>query len=247
MKKWIFLGVGLVLGAGIGVLSTRGYYRKLAFDEINEARATFRKMTASKEAANRNDEMKKKIVEKDDPEESGKTGKVVQNSGKKADFSQFSEIIKPYTGEKVEKNESAKQNYNVFSNPPNADELDISDDEEEEENAKDPYELTVDHEAPKENGYSQPYHITEEEFASDKMFYDKVMIEYYDDGVAVLEDSDQIIDCIEDLIGPDILPNIDNNPQWIYNDNETYVRNDSRSSDYGIIFTGTNFVPKEEL
>jgi hypothetical protein len=73
------------------------------------------------------------------------------------------------------------------------------------------------------------------------------MIEYYDDGVAVLEDSDQIIDCIEDLIGPDILPNIDNNPQWIYNDNETYVRNDSRSSDYGIIFTGTNFVPKEEL
>ena len=248
MKKWIFFGIGMVLGAGIGVLSVRRHYRKLAFDEINEARDVFRKMSASKEAANRNDELKKKLIEESEEngqEKSGKTGKVVQKSDKNDDFNRYSEIIKSYNGEKSEKSDSSRHNYNVFSNPPNADEIDISDEEEEE--TDDPYELSVEHEGPKENGYSPPYHITEEEFASEKLFYDKVMIEYYDDGVAVLEDSNQIIDCIEDLVGPDILQENLENSNWIYNDNETYIRNDSRSSDYGIIFMGTDYVPEEGL
>ena len=252
MKRIIFFGLGLVVGAGIGVLATRGHYRKLAFDEINEAREAFRNMKSVRKVTTTkttikttttnksgNEEQETEPINGEDPEKTGKTGKLVQNSSKKDDFNRYSEIIEPYTGDD---SGPFKHNYNVFSNPPDPNNIDISEDEENE--TDDPYEITVDHESPKEGGYSAPYHITEEEFASDKMFYDKVMIEYYNDGVAVLEDSDQIIDCVEDLVGPDILRE-DIADKWIYNDNETYVRNDSRSTDYGIIFTGTNFVPKE--
>lgn len=249
MKNWMIFGIGLVAGAGIGVLGVRNHYKKLAFDEINEARDVFRKMAASKEAAVRNSEMKLKMVS-DIPENTEKEGsndeklvKLVQKSEKKADLDRLSELTEPYNGEKTGKT-GTKKNYNVFSNPPKIDEIDISD-EEEEENEDDPYEITVDHEHPSD-GYSEPYEITEEEFASEKLFYDKVMIEYYTDGVAVLEESEQIIDCIEDLIGPDILQGkLDRMSKW--EGDEFYVRNDNRSSDYGIRFTGEAFVPEEGL
>ena len=221
MKKWIFLGLGMVIGAGIGVLSVRGHYRKLAFDEINEARDVFRKMAAAKDAVGRNIEMKKEIM-----------SDISEKPSKKDDFGRFSEISKPYLGEN-------RQNYNVFSNPPSVEE------EDEEDEEDDPYEITVDHESPRD-GYSEPYEITEDEFASYKLFYDKVMIEYYTDGVAVLEDSDQIIDCIEDLIGPDILSG-KNSRMSKWDGDEIYIRNDNRSTDYGIIFTGTEYVPEEGL
>lgn len=257
MNKWIFLGVGMAVGAGIGILATRGHYKKLAFDEINEARETFRKMRASKEAADRNDEMKRKMMSEGAADET-KTGKTGIKSEKNDDFGRYSEISSRYLGKKEPENEAklvklvrdsgsevgTAEAHNVFSNPPDPDEIDISDEPYEDED-DDPYASEVEHEAPRD-GYSEPYEITEEEFASEKFTYDKVMIEYYTDGVAVLEESEQIIDCIEDLIGPDIL-NGKLNRMSKWDGDEIYIRNDSRSTDYGIIFTGTDYVPEEGL
>ncbi len=264
LKEWLFLGAGMAIGAGIGVLAVRSHYRKLAFDEINEARDVFRKMAVAKEAASRNDEMKRKMQSDNSGEEgnsgdkTGKTGiespKNAENGKKKQDFQRYSELSKPYlegqtgkTGKTGMESGNGKEAHNVFSNPPDPDQIDISDDSDEpyaDDEDNDPYELTVSHESPRD-GYSAPYRITEEEFASEKFTYDKVMIEYYmNDNIAVLEDSDQVIDCIEDLIGPDILDEVDGT---VDDGDEVYVRNDSRSSDYGIIFIGTDYVPEEGL
>ena len=233
MNKIIFLGIGLVAGAGIGILVTKKYYRDLAFHEISEVRTAYKKMAASKEAANKNEEQKKQFLE-DISGKSGTSGAeklenteeiVAENLQKAAE-----EAVKRYSGQRIEELEPPVH-HNVFSNPP---EEDIWSDEDE-----DPYEFVVDHEHPRD-GYSEPYEITEEEFASEKMFYDKVMIEYYSDDICVEEASDHIIESIEDLIGPDILDHYDTTEKG-----EAYVRNDNRSSDYGIIFMGAKFVPKE--
>ena len=253
MNKLIFFGAGLIVGAGIGVLSVRGHYRKLAFDEINEARDVFRKMTASKEAALRNTEKKDQILN----DISGKTAttatkesdeneKSPKKTGKTATFDAAVEAVKKYSGKDIGDLKGIEEHFNVFTNRPSMEKLDILGDDEDDENeifSEDPYELVVDRTAPSD-GYSEPYEITEDEFASEKLFYDKVMIEYYNDGIAILEDSDQIVESIEELIGPDILEDVSNRYE---NSNEIYVRNDSRSTDYGIIFTGTDFVPEEGL
>ena len=225
MKNVIFFGLGLIAGAVTGVLCAKGYYQKIAEEEIEEVREVYRKKTASKELADKNSEAKRVLLEEKMPENEAKLVKLTE---KKSDIQKFEELREPYV-----------QSHNVFSNPPSDE--DLSDFEDFLND--DPYELTVERTSPPD-GYSEPFMISEEEFASEKLFYDKVMIFYYTDGIAVLEDTDEIIESVEDLIGPDILPKIfDMGTE--YESDTVYVRNDNRSTDYGIIFTGTEFVQEE--
>lgn len=203
MKPILYFVFGVAAGAAVTFFAVKKHYEQLAFDEINEIRDTYRKKYASKELIQKNEEAKKKLIH--EAEEKEKAAK---------------EAVERYSG-----------HFNIFSNPPDPDEIDTEDD--------DPYELIVDRTGPAEED-QDPYMISEEEFASEKLFYDKVMIEYYDDGIAVLEDNDQIIDSLEDLIGPYIL----GKP---VEDDTIYVRNNRRATDYGIIFTGKEFVPEEGL
>ena len=66
-------------------------------------------------------------------------------------------------------------------------------------------------------------------------------MEYYTDGTAISEEDDSIIEALEDLIGPDIMAK---RPR-INEDGTLFVRNDSRASDYGIIFMGKPYIPEE--
>ena len=218
MKNWIFFVGGMAVGAGIGVLAVRSHYRKLAFDEISEIREYAKKKIAAKETAGRNEEAKKELL--NDISETEEKGRAA-----------VEEVRKKYAGETDEKSRKAYSgHFNVFNNPPEASRIDNSYEDEEEEDPDDPYEIIVKHESPRE-GSGEPYRITEEEFAGENLFYDKVMLEYYDDGNAVLEDTDEVVESIEDLIGPYIL----DRP---IEDDTIYVRNDNRSTDYGIIFMG---------
>ena len=102
----------------------------------------------------------------------------------------------------------------------------------------DPYDIFVSHEAPSEGYAEQPYQISEEQFSSEKLHYDKVTVEYYADGIAVIDETDEILDSLEDQIGPYIL----SKP---IEENEIYVRNEARSTDYYIQLKETNFVSEE--
>ena len=219
MERLLYFGIGMVLGAGIGVLCSKKHYEQLAYTEINDIRNAYKKKTAAREKVEKNSEMKEELYQKAvDAQE--------RYSGGNSEEPERLRV-------RIKKIERPERKYNIFTENPYDPELD----EEEDLDADDPYELTVEHSGPTD-GYSEPFQITEEEWASEKLFYDKVIIEYYTDGVAVLEDSDQIIDSIEDLIGPDIsLPE--------YSPEMMYIRNDNRSSDYGIIFEGRSFVQEE--
>lgn len=233
MKEWIFFGIGVAVGSAVTFYTVKKHFQKLAFDEINEVRDMYKKKYAAKDLADKNSEEKAKMMEKIGKTDTLNT-KLTHKNGKtdtQTDtYSDYTSIIDRYSGVNGEK-------FNVFSNPPDAekidngaDEMDIYDD--------DPYSFVVDHSGPSEGISDRPFLISEDEFASEKLFYDKVMVEYYDDGVAVIEDTDEIIESIEDLIGPNILDRS-------FDEDTIYVRNDNRSTDYGIIFKGTNFVPEE--
>ena len=229
MKNVIFFGLGAITGAVAAVLCVKGHYQRIAREEIEEVREVYRKKTASKELADKNSEAKRAFLdEKIGEKEAQNEAKLVKLTEKKDDIRRFEELREPYV-----------QSHNVFSNPPDDD--DLSD--LEDFPSDDPYEFLVDHTGPSD-GYSEPFVISEEEFASEKLFYDKVMLFYYTDGIAVLEDTDEVVESIEELIGPDILPKIfDMGTE--YDSDTVYVRNDNRSTDYGIIFTGTEFVQEE--
>lgn len=215
MKKLLYFGIGVVIGAGIGILCSKKHYEQIAYSEINDVRNAYKKKMAAREKIEKNSEMKEELYQKASEAQKRYCG----------GQSEEPETLKV----RVKKIEHQEKKYNIFSENPYDPELD--------DDPEDPYELTVEHTAPSD-GYSEPFEITEEEWASEKLFYDKVIIEYYTDGVAVLEDSDKIIDSIEDLIGPDIsLSNAEGEM--------LYVRNDNRSSDYGIMFMGRDFVQEE--
>ena len=223
MKSWIFFVGGMAVGAGIGVLAVRNHYRKLAFDEINEVREYAKRKIASKEMADKNSEAKKALmndISENSEEETGKTG--TEKEKEKV----YQKTVERYSG-----------HFNAFTNPIDPSKIENSYEDDEEEDSDDPYEIFVNHDSPTETS-DMPFLISEEEFASEKLFYDKVMLEYYDDGIAVLEDSNEIVESLEALIGPYIL----DRP---IEDDTIYVRNDNRSTDYGIIFTGKTFVPEE--
>lgn len=229
MKNVIFFGLGAIAGAVVTVLCVKGHYQKLADDEIQEIRDVYRKKIASKEIADKNSAAKKALLEEKFTEkEPENEAKLTQLTQKKDDIQRFEELREPYI-----------QSHNVFSNPLSND--DMSDLEEYPN--EDPYEFVVDRTGPSEVN-SEPFLISEEEFAGEKLFYDKVMLFYYTDGIAVLEDTDEIVESIEELIGPDILPSIFDMGTKFESDT-AYVRNDNRSTDYGIIFTGTEFVQEE--
>lgn len=225
MKNVIFFGIGAILGSVVTYFCVKDHYRELAESEIEEIREMYRKKTASKETAEKNEEAKKAMLNDISNEPKEESPQMIR----KRELKIYDKIREPYV-----------ESHNVFSNPLNEDEID-----NEEEFTDDPYELVVDRSTPSD-GYSEPHEISEEEFASERLFYDKAMVFYYTDDVAVLEETDEIIDSIEDLIGPDILPEAMEKLD-IRNGNDTiYVRNDNRSTDYGIIFTGTEFVQEEE-
>lgn len=255
MNKWIFLGIGVAAGSAVTFVSVRGYYKKLAFKEISECREMYKKRCAAKDLADKNSEEKRRLIEKMDAENNEKnaskmsktdaTGTEIEENGSgegnfggkndpkmnktDATDAEIEELVNRYSG-------GYRGKFNVFSNPPDVDRIDIGVDDDDD--SDDPYEFIVDHTGPSEGYSEQPYEISEDEFASEKLYFDKVMIEYYDNGIAVLEETDEVVDALEDLIGPDIL----NRER---EENTVYIRNEARSTDYGIIFTGTTLGPEE--
>lgn len=223
MKKLLYFGFGIVIGAGIGILCSRNHYKQIAYTEINDVRNAYRKKNAAREKADKNSDMKDELYQKAVEATDRYSGKNLENGNKK-------EEIEPKRPE---------SRFNIFSENPYDPDLD-----EDEDDVDDPYKFVVNHSAP-DDGYSEPFEITEEEFASEKLFYDKVMIEYYSDGIAVLEDSDQIIESVEDLIGPDILSERNEKLSRLKKGDILYVRNNNRSTDYGFIFVKRKFVQEE--
>lgn len=246
MKRLIFFGVGVAVGSAVTYFAVKKHFQNLAFSEINEVRDMYKKKYAAKDLIEKNSEEKAKMMEKigdfntklpklpqENDENDEKNGSKMSKTAKTDAKLEYSTIIDRYSGKEKD------DHFNVFSNPPREDQIDNGADEDLDDD--DPYEFIVDRTPPSEGLSDTPFMISEDEFSSEKLFYDKVIIEYYEDGVAVLEETDEILeDPIEDLIGPYIL----DRP---IEEDAIYVRNDNRSTDYGIIFKDKPFVSEEGL
>lgn len=231
MKEWIFFGVGVALGSGVTFLAVKKHYRDIAFHEISEMRAFYREKKAELEAK------VTQVTQKTDENEDENRENEEFNEALKA---KISPILDRYSGknrDEVAQITKDKERKIGEKRVENHGEWDV-DDRFFEDDGDDPYDIFVSHEAPSEGYAEQPYRITEEEFSSERLYYDKVLIDYYADGIAVIEETDEVLDSLEDQIGPYILG------QPIEEDT-IYVRNEARSSDYCITLKETNFVSEE--
>ena len=227
MKNWIFFGIGVALGSGVTFLAVKKHYQDLAYHEISEMRAFYR-------------EKKAELDEKYAPKSDKTDATDAKKSEKLAKYSEITDILNRYSGGN-QGNYAVKPRKKVGKTGGNR----RSDDENNGPDGRfytdeddDPYDIFVSHEAPSEGYAEQPYQISEEQFSSEKLHYDKVTVEYYADGIAVIDETDEILDSLEDQIGPYIL----SKP---IEENEIYVRNEARSTDYYIQLKETNFVSEE--
>ena len=108
----------------------------------------------------------------------------------------------------------------------------------EEEYPEDDYEdeLTEDEETELEDRklntieIDGPYLITEPEFASEKLHFDKVDLWYYKEDNTLANDEEDMIDDIAGLIGDDALAIFDNDDQT----DTIYIRNEKLSADFQV-------------
>ena len=231
MNKWIFFGFGVALGSGVTFFAIKKHYRDVAYHEISEMRAFYREKKV---------ELEEKYAPKSDKTDATDSKK----SEKMNKYTEISDVMNKYSGGNqvsfvVEPRKKVGKNHDISGGLGRLnDEKDDHDDRFYAEEGDDPYDIFVSHEAPSEGYVEQPYQISEEQFASEKLHYDKVTVEYYADGIAVIDETDEILDSLEDQIGPYIL----SKP---IEENEIYVRNEARSTDYYIQLKETNFVSEE--
>lgn len=138
--------------------------------------------------------------------------------------------------DKISKGEG--YNHNLFTNPPNP--IDIHNGIDEGEELE--YEKVIDTTPPKE-GLSDPYTISPDQFVNEEPYFDKITLEYFDDGTLCSEITDEIIDDISGTVGTESL-----NKFGEYEEDVVYVRNERLSTDYEIIWQHRAFaiIPEDD-
>lgn len=117
-----------------------------------------------------------------------------------------------------------KQNYNLFSKPPHAKDIHNGIDENED------LEVEYVEDYPKEGAAEVPYTISPDQFVNEEPYYDKITLEFFDDGILANAVSEEIIEDINAVIGNEALTKFGE-----YEEDVVYVRNEKRSADYEVI------------
>lgn len=222
MQRIIFFTAGVAVGAAVSYAASKRYFEKICENEIESVKQTYMKKAASKEAAEKNREMKAKVYTS---EMAVKDNNVINT---------YKTLIEPYRGsvsvDKTEKEESPIVTHNVFS------------DAEDDGNFLDEDEEFSDSIAPSEGLAENPYIISNIEFENEMPHFDKFALYIYSDGVSVLEDgNDSMIEDITELIGHDALDHVGE-----FESNVVFVRNEQRSSDYEVIILKEAYFPDND-
>ena len=161
---------------------------------------------------------------------------VEKNNQRKADLAQFRSLSEENGYVNTHKTE-----YNLFSNPPKASQIENGIDDGEdldiinttpEKDAKGPYVLE-----------SDDVSSASEKFVNEEPYFDKVTLFLYDDGVLCSEE-DEIITNIAATVGEESLRRIGE-----YEPDVVYVRNERDSTDYEVIRQYRDFmnIPNEDI
>lgn len=221
-KVLYFLG-----GVAVGCVVTYFIVSKRAEKQIEEEVTEFKEKYSNKKILGtikekEISEMGFKFTTEIDPKE-----KVNELNQRKASMVSYDKISK---GEGY--------NHNLFTNPPNP--IDIHNGIDEGEELE--YEKVIDTTPPKE-GLSDPYTISPDQFVNEEPYFDKITLEYFDDGTLCSEITDEIIDDISGTVGTESL-----NKFGEYEEDVVYVRNERLSTDYEIIWQHRAFaiIPEDD-
>lgn len=144
------------------------------------------------------------------------------NEQKKEDILKNSNIINGNGYAKVE-----PVSYNLFYNPPKAKDIHNGIDEDEELEVEEVEGETL---YPRDDLAEKPYVITGDQFLNEQPFFDKITLEYYDDGVLAEALSEEIVDDLDRMIGNESLDRFGE-----YEEDVVYVRNERFRADYEVI------------
>lgn len=113
--------------------------------------------------------------------------------------------------------------YNAFSKPMGKEELKDFGEEDSDDDDDD-----LSGEYPQEDIADSPYVIDEFDYINGRKMYDKITLNFYDDGVLEEEISEDLVDDIDGIIGRDALTKFGD-------DDMVFVRNERISTDYAVV------------
>ena len=152
------------------------------------------------------------------------------------------ELLKKRVDEKKDRGELVTNEYENVKKRFNIEEQraeDVDPDEEEEVDFPDDYETP-----PQFDVYPVPYPISEEEFSTECLGYDKLSLKYYTDDTTLCDDQEVPVDDAIQLIGEetaDYLTAFLNYPQHEDLDHTIYVRAEGTTSDFEITIVENSY------
>ena len=152
------------------------------------------------------------------------------------------ELLKKRVDEKKDRGELVTNEYENVKKRFNIEEQraeDVDPDEEEEVDFPDDYETP-----PQFDVYPVPYPISEEEFSTECLGYDKLSLKYYTDDTTLCDDQEVPVDDAIQLIGEetaDYLTAFLNYPQHEDLDHIIYVRAEGTTSDFEITIVENSY------
>lgn len=206
-KNLIIYGIGAATGAFIAIKMLEDHYAAIADEEIEAVKNMAReKIKEIEKKYEKDTEEVKEVIKKNE--------EVVNNVYKK--------MARDYTKPNLEEiAERAKKIADEEKEYPRED--DDMDELEEEM-----YEKEAESDKLNERYDVDPYLITEEEFSNENLHYEKETLWYYLEDKVLCNDSEELVDDVEALIGEDTL-------EFINDDQTIYIRNDRQGSDFEIV------------
>lgn len=212
MNKYLWFAIGLISGSVATYYIMKDEFERIADEEIESVKEMYKRTNESRQKVQENTEKKEAYMA---------TFKEITD---KAGYMNYG-VLADQKDRKSEKNDvSETQKHNIFD--------DYSDDENIEETQKYNRKLSENDRKTIEN----PYTISPELFVQDKRDYDKITLEYYDDGFLVEEIGDDVVPDIASVIGYESL-----NKFGEYEEDVVYVRNDKLETDYEVIRQHCNY------
>ena len=216
MDKLFWFVIGFVGGAVATYIVVRDEFERISDEEIESVKQVYKNMAASKEKAKGNEEQKEAYK------------KMVDQNG--YNYNQSIDHVDDVREDVLEKHRKATEatelvHHNVFEDVKDKEEQDSEDAEDEQIESE--RLQRYNRELSEQN---KPYTISPAEFVQDKREYDKITLEYYDDGFLVEEVSGDIVNDISTAVGYESL-----NKFGEYEEDVAYVRNDVFETDYEII------------
>lgn len=213
-KNLIIYGIGAATGAFIAIKMLEDHYAAIADEEIEAVKNMAReKIKEIEKKYEKDTEEVKEVIKKNE--------EVVNNVYKK--------MARDYTKPNLEEiAERAKELADAEKEEYPREDEDYDDVETMDELEEEMYEKEAESDKLNERYDVDPYLITEEEFSNENLHYEKETLWYYLEDKVLCNDSEELVDDVEALIGEDTL-------EFINDDQTIYIRNDRQGSDFEIV------------